>query len=363
MTASLTTRTACPTASAPTTARLAHITPNWFTTVMGTGIVAVAAAQLPVDDLGFRLLGTALWAASVLVLVAVTVAFALHWHRHRDAARAYARHATMAHFYGAPAMAAMTVGAGTLLYAAPIVGATTALLTDAVLWAAGTAVGFVTLIVVGGGSLRRPDRGGPAAPTRMMSVVAPTVSASTGALLATHVANDAVADLILVTAAVMFATALVAGGATAAVVFRRMLRTGAPVGAAAPTVWIPLGMMGQSVTASVALGAASGSTGLHYLGVAVGVVFAGLAAATIAVAITVTARAALHGLPFSMTWWSFTFPIGTCVTGASALGKATGFVAVDGIAVAGFAALFVAWAVVATRTGAAVMRGDLPAAA
>jgi tellurite resistance protein TehA-like permease len=38
---------------------------------------------------------------------------------------------------------------------------------------------------------------------------------------------------------------------------------------------------------------------------------------TLAAAITVhTAR---RRLPFSLTWWSFTFPVDTCVTGAVAL--------------------------------------------
>ncbi|MGJ0118925.1 C4-dicarboxylate ABC transporter [Williamsia sp. MIQD14] len=362
MTAPLITFPTPSTAVASTTARLAHITPNWFTTVMGTGIVAVAAAELPIDGPGIRVLGTAMWLLSVVVFLAVSTAFALHWSRHRGCARAYARHETLAHFYGAPAMAAMTVGAGTLLHAAPIMGSTGALLADAVLWTAGTAAGVVTLLVVGAGSLRRPGRGGPAAPTRMMSVVAPMVSASTGALLAAHIADAAAAHLILVISVIMFAASLVAGGATAVAVVGRMVRVGGPRGAAAPTVWIPLGMMGQSVTAAVALGAAYDTSAVHALALGAGGVFAGLAAVTIAVAITVTAGAARRGLPFSMTWWSFTFPVGTCVTGASALGKATGFRALDDIAVIGFVILFAAWAVVATRTITAVSRGDLPAA-
>ncbi|MGU3290985.1 SLAC1 family transporter [Williamsia sp. M5A3_1d] len=362
MTASLITHPASSTAPTSTSTRFAHITPNWFTTVMGTGIVAVAAAGLPVGDTALRPFGSTVWLLSVAVFVVVSAAFALHWLRHRDIARAYARHATMAHFYGAPAMAAMTVGAGTLLYAPPAIGTTAAVLTDAVLWSAGTAAGVVTLLVVGVGSLRRPDRGGPAAPTRMMSVVAPMVSASTGALLAEHVSDTALAHLIVGTASITFVAALVAGGATAVAVFARIHTVGAPEHAAAPTVWIPLGMLGQSITAALALGVASGSAGLHTLGMGFGSVVAALAAVTIAVAITVTTRAALRGLPFSMTWWSFTFPIGTCVTGASALGKATGSGALDTVAVAGFVILVAAWAVVAIRTVAAVSRGELPAA-
>jgi tellurite resistance protein TehA-like permease len=35
--------------------------------------------------------------------------------------------------------------------------------------------------------------------------------------------------------------------------------------------------------------------------------------------IALTLRAGRHQLPFGLTWWSFTFPVGTCVTGTSGL--------------------------------------------
>jgi tellurite resistance protein TehA-like permease len=50
----------------------------------------------------------------------------------------------------------------------------------------------------------------------------------------------------------------------------------------------------------------------------------GFAALWLVIASAVTVRAARQRLPFSLTWWSFTFPVGTLVTGTSALTKATG---------------------------------------
>ena len=50
-----------------------------------------------------------------------------------------------------------------------------------------------------------------------------------------------------------------------------------------PTLWIVLGPLGQSVTAA---GGPDRDRG---------------------------------GQPFALTWWSFTFPVGTCVTGTIAL--------------------------------------------
>ena len=55
-------------------------------------------------------------------------------------------------------------------------------------------------------------------------------------------------------------------------------------------------------------------------------------------------------MPFALTWWSFTFPVGTCVTGINGLSAHTGLVTIGFLAVAYFAGLLTAWAVVAART-------------
>ena len=49
------------------------------------------------------------------------------------------------------------------------------------------------------------------------------------------------------------------------------------------------------------------------------------------------------GLPFSLTWWSFTFPVGTVVTGSSELSRHTGSAALGWLAVALFVFLVGAW--------------------
>jgi tellurite resistance protein TehA-like permease len=66
-----------------------------------------------------------------------------------------------------------------------------------------------------------------------------------------------------------------------------------------------------------------------------------------------------HGLPFGLTWWSFTFPVGTCVTGTISLAARTGsdlFHEASGVL---FLLLAAAWLVVATRTAYESARGRL----
>ena len=64
-------------------------------------------------------------------------------------------------------------------------------------------------------------------------------------------------------------------------------------------------------------------------------------------------------LPFSLTWWSFTFPVGTCVTGTSGLALHTGADLFRWAAVACYAGLLAAWVTVAARTAHGSARGSL----
>jgi tellurite resistance protein TehA-like permease len=64
-------------------------------------------------------------------------------------------------------------------------------------------------------------------------------------------------------------------------------------------------------------------------------------------------------LPFSLTWWSFTFPVGTCVTGTTELALHTGSDMFRVAAVVVYVALVGAWILVATRTARDSIRGRL----
>src|SRR6185437_8590789 len=95
----------------------------------------------------------------------------------------------------------------------------------------------------------------------------------------------------------------------------------------------------------------------------------GFAMMWLALAAAITVRTALRnrpgGLPFALTWWSFTFPVGTYVTGTIGLAARCHSDVLRGASVLLFALLLVAWLVVAARTvsGAAAGRLFKPVAA
>jgi tellurite resistance protein TehA-like permease len=127
-----------------------------------------------------------------------------------------------------------------------------------------------------------------------------------------------------------------------------------------------LGPLGQSITAANLLGGvahaavpAPDSTALQAFGVVYGVPVWGFALLWVAIAGAVTIRTAREHLPFSLTWWSFTFPVGTCVTGTSELALRTGADLFRVAAGLFYLGLVAAWLTVALRTGRGSLRGNL----
>jgi C4-dicarboxylate transporter/malic acid transport protein len=345
----------------------ASLGPNWFASVMGTGIVATAAATLPVHWPGLRVFGTAVWLLAALWLAVLAVAEVIHWTRHRQAALGHARNPVMVQFYGAPPMAMLTVGAGALLLGPALIGAHAALAIDAVLWPLGTLTGLASSVAVPYLMITRQH----AAPDAafggwLMPVVPPMVSAATGALLVPHLPAGQARLTMLLACYAMFGLSLMASLVLIPQIWQRLVQHSVGPAALVPTLWIVLGPLGQSITAANLLGGVAGLALPHpyaaafaVFGVVYGVPVWGFAALWAALAAALTVRAAGQRLPFSLTWWSFTFPVGTWVTGTVALAGHTGADAFRWAAVALYLGLVAAWLLVSVRTVRGGWRGTL----
>ncbi|WP_338836554.1 TDT family transporter [Gordonia polyisoprenivorans] len=360
----------------PVRTHFAHVPPNWFATVMGTGILAIAA-----HGLGHGTLLTALsivfWLLACLVYIGVIAATVMHWRRHRDAARAHLRHPVIAHFYGAVPMATLTVGTSTLVAGVHVIGPSAALAVDIVCFTLGTIGGVTTALLIPARHLlgRAADPEGPNRPESnrpepfggwLMSVVPPMVSASAAAVLAGALDEPSARRALLVIGVAAFVFSLVLAAPIAVSAIGSLMTHGTGPAGLAPTWWIVLGPLGQSVTAACLLvHVATGVTGTATAGVlgalAHDYALTVWAAAVIwiVVATVITVRSVRRGLPFGLTWWSFTFPLGTFVTGSSALAATTGHTMFAVVAGVGFVALLLAWGIVATRTVAGIIDGAL----
>ena len=70
---------------------LGNIGPNWFASVMGTGIVANAGATLPMHVPGLRGFAQIIWVVAAVLLLVLVAVVGGHWLRHPTVARSHAR--------------------------------------------------------------------------------------------------------------------------------------------------------------------------------------------------------------------------------------------------------------------------------
>jgi C4-dicarboxylate transporter/malic acid transport protein len=346
---------------------LGNIGPNWFASVMGTGIVATAGAALPVHVVGLRAFAQGVWVFATALLLVLIVLVGGHWLRHPTVARGHARNPQMAHFYGAAPMALMTVGGGAVLVGKDLVGERVAVDLDWVLWTAGTLGGLFTAASIPFLMFTlhavEPDAafGG-----WLMPVVPPMVSAAMGALLLPHIAAGTGRQTMLYGCYAMFGLSLVASLNIIAMIWTRLTLYGTSGTARVPTLWIVLGPLGQSITAAGLLGANAAlvvdpglAEDMNAFAILFGVPVWGFAVLWIALATALTVRTLRRGMPFALTWWSLTFPVGTFVTGTSQLAGHSHLPAFRVAAGIAYAGLLATWLLVTVRTARGSLRGNL----
>ena len=344
-----------------------YLGPNWYASVMGTGIVANAGASLPFDVPGLRLFCEVVWLLAAAMLVSLLVATVRSWVRSPSLARSYGHDVQMSHFYGAPPMALMTVGAGALLVARSFLGLRVAVDLDWVLWTLGTVGGLITAALIPFRLFTeiqvRPDAafGG-----WLMPVVPPMVSASTGALLIPYVSSLQGRSTLLYVCYALFGMSFFAAIIIISLIWSRLAHFGSSHTARVPTLWIVLGPLGQSITAAGLLGtqahlavAAPIAGAMGVFAILFGVPVWGFAMLWSALALALTIRTMRRGMPFSLSWWSFTFPVGVTVTGTIQLALHTGVPLFRWASALGYVALLIAWSVVFVKTTVATRRGVL----
>ncbi|MEV0256088.1 TDT family transporter [Streptomyces sp. NPDC050732] len=347
-----------------------HLGPNWYASVMGTAIIANAGATLPYPFTGLRTGCTIVWALSFAMLAVLLTARAAHWIHHRDQARAHLLDPAVAPFYGCLSMALLAVGAGTLIVGKDWLGTGAAVALDTVLFTAGTAIGLAAAVTIPYLMVTRHRiTADQASPVWLLPVVAPMVSAAVGPLLIPHLPAGQAQQTMLYACFAMFGLSLLATLVMLPMVFARLVTAGPLPLALTPTLFLVLGPLGQSTTAAnkfadFAPGVVPAPLDRGFLAFAVlyGVPVLGFALLWLSLAAAMVVRARRRGMGFAMTWWAFTFPIGTCVTGAEGLAHHTGLAVFDWLATGLFAFLVTAVAVALNHTLRGLAGGKLLAA-
>lgn len=328
--AQFTPRAAASSSSRPLRIPLPPAGPAWFPTVMGTGILSTLLALLWGESAAGLAVSSVLLVVAWVLMIGLAGAFAAACVRDRSVLDKAVREASQRPPWGTVSMGMMSAGsaAGTVvpLWSESLSGI--ALGVDAVLWTAGTLLGLAVAVdfARGAGRLGNPT------PVWGLMVVAPMVSATAGCVFVPHLGSAIAQAALLGVVAVCFVTALVLGALVFAAAYHHHWRRESLPLALRPSLWIPLGVVGQSTAAIQLIAAnaaellpASARPGVLYAAHLYGiVVLAGIGTAVSAYAAAMTISGFARRMPFGAGWWSLTFPVGTCALGAFYLGRVHG---------------------------------------
>lgn len=304
-----------------------YVGPNWFTAVMGTGILATAVENFAGVVPQLHAVAVAALVVAWIVFAAVGTSFLSHAVREPARFRATLGDIAVAPFYGALAMGLLSVGTATFAVAGRQLPATATAIAWT-LWIVGTGLGVATALLHPVRVIAaHPDERRSPTPVWALPVVPPMVAATGGAALSGTVPHGGASFAVLLVCGALFGLALYLGIIVFVLAYGHLMRGNSLPLQGSAAIWIPVGVAGQSTAAANHLLAHVGDLvspaahgALHVIVVSYSVVTLALGAAAVAIALRVTVRALRRGMTFNLGWWSFTFPVGTLSLGLFAFG-------------------------------------------
>ncbi|EJM38800.1 tellurite resistance protein-like permease [Pseudomonas sp. GM33] len=347
-----------------------QFTPNWFAATMGTGVLALALAQLPVAMPALHAFAEALWLFNIALFLLFTALYAARWLLFFDEARRIFGHSTVSMFFGTIPMGLATIINGFLVFGLPRWGDGVIHLAE-VLWWLDVAMSLACGVLIPYMMFTRQEHSiDQMTAVWLLPVVAAEVAAASGGLLAPHLADAHSQLVMLVTSYVLWAFSLPVAFSILTILLLRMALHKLPHENMAASSWLALGPIGTGALGMLVLGgdaplifAANGLPGVGEiaagLGLVAGITLWGFGLWWMLMALLITARYLRAGIPFNLGWWGFTFPLGVYSLATLKLASTLNltFFSVFGCVLV--ALLAVMWLIVGKRTVLGAWRGEL----
>ncbi|MFJ2548314.1 TDT family transporter [Pseudomonas sp. NPDC087612] len=345
-----------------------QFTPNWFAATMGTGVLALALAQ--VDVPGLRGLAESLWLLTIGLFVLFTLLYTARWVMFFDEARRIFAHSTVSMFFGTIPMGLATILNGCLVFGINRWGEGILPWVEALWW---FDVGLALLCGVAIPYLmftRQEHSIDQMTAVWLLPVVAAEVAAASGGLLAPHLVDAHAQFQVLITSYVLWAVSLPVAFSILTILMLRMALHKLPHANMAASSWLALGPIGTGALGMLLLGADApaifaanglGSLGeiARGLGLIAGIVLWGAGLWWLLTAVLITLRYIRHGMPFNLGWWGFTFPLGVYTLATLKLAAWLGLGFFQHMGMLLVLALAAMWLLVTALTLRGAWRGEL----
>jgi len=347
-----------------------QFTPNWFAATMGTGVLALALAQLPLAIPGLRAVAEGLWLFNILLFTLFTAAYAARWILFFDEARRIFGHSTVSMFFGTIPMGLATIINGFLLFGLPRWGDGVIQLVE-VLWWIDVAMSLACGVLIPYMMFTRQEHSiDQMTAVWLLPVVAAEVAAASGGLLAPHLTDAHGQLIVLTTSYVLWAFSLPVAFSILTILLLRMALHKLPHENMAASSWLALGPIGTGALGMLLLGgeapaifAANGLPGVGEiasgLGLVAGITLWGFGLWWMLMALLITVRYLRDGIPFNLGWWGFTFPLGVYSLATLKLASILNLTFFSVFGTALVILLAAMWLIVGKRTVQGAWRGKL----
>ncbi|GHO91146.1 C4-dicarboxylate ABC transporter [Reticulibacter mediterranei] len=302
-----------------------NMNPSWFSCVMGTGILAICIVSSPLDLPWLENFAICLWITAVVLLAALLLLWGLQSVCYPARIQDSLRHFSHAQNWGTPPMACFTVASGFVLIGTQLIDPSLCMLYARILWLSGVAGSLFSAVAIPYFMFTHYELSAEHTYGNWLLPVAPLIGAAVPGSLLIPYWPDALHKEMLVLNYALLGTGMMLAAIVIVLFYSRLTYHNVPHGSFVPTFWIVIGSLGQSATATIALGnAARGhflllGDVLHKAGIAYGMLSWGFGIYWLVLAILVTLRAARKHLPFNLGWWSFIYPVGVMTTGTYSL--------------------------------------------
>ena len=347
-----------------------QFTPNWFAATMGTGVLALALAQLPVHIPGVHAFAEGLWLFNIGLFILFSVLYGARWVLYFDEARRIFGHSTVSMFFGTIPMGLATIINGFLVFGVPRWGEGMVQVAE-VLWWIDVAMALGCGVLIPYLMFTRQDHSiDQMTAVWLLPVVAAEVAAASGGLLAPYLSDTAMQFHVLITSYVLWAFSVPVAFSILTILILRMALHKLPHESMAASSWLALGPIGTGALGLLLLGADApaifAANGLarvgeiaEGLGLISGVILWGVGLWWIVMAALITIRYFSSGIPFNLGWWGFTFPLGVYSLATLRLGSMLHLSFFDVAGCVLVLALALMWLLVGTRTVQGAYRGEL----
>ena len=347
-----------------------QFTPNWFAATMGTGVLALALAQLPVHIPGLRAFAEGLWLFNIGLFILFSVLYGARWMLYFDEARRIFGHSTVSMFFGTIPMGLATIINGFLVFGVPRWGDGMVQVAE-VLWWIDVAMALGCGVLIPYLMFTRQDHSiDQMTAVWRLPVVAAEVAAASGGRLAPYLTDTAAQFHVLITSYVLWAFSVPVAFSILTILILRMALHKLPHESMAASSWLALGPIGTGALGLLLLGADApaifAANGLarigeiaEGLGLISGVILWGVGLWWIVIAALITIRYFRSGIPFNLGWWGFTFPLGVYSLATLRLGSMLQLTFFDVAGCVLVVALALMWLLVGTRTVQGAYRGEL----